>query len=187
MAKLVSLDERWRRAVRDRRAAEARSLSRRAMGPLFFEYLRVEPSVYSARGELYGLRLVVPRSEALERLRGRLILTLDSATEVYAGFRFGKAASEYAYADSTSILDEIETERIAERRPGSSFPLTWNPPGQEMLFVVVPRELPELAAVDGKTLISKPELVRDLIGFYGLRQNLLIAIDTRLRPEHPKG
>jgi hypothetical protein len=178
MRELVTLEARLRQARRGQAAARARSLSRRAMGPLFWKYLSVAPAVFSARGDLYAFRLLVPRAEALARLRHCAVLTLDSATEALAGFRFGRAANEYAYFASRRDVDEVEALGLGERRPGTSFPFAWTPAGREMLFAVVPPVLPSSREVNGTRVVSREELVRDLIGFYGLRQELLAALEA---------
>lgn len=168
------------RVHRDRRAARARSLARRVAGPLFDKYLEVVPSVFSARGELAAFRLTVPAPEALERLSSRIVLTLDSATELLAGFRFGKARNAYVYLESSADLREIEEAGIGERRPGTSFPLAWTPPGWEMMFAVVPVEMPPSFEHGGHRVVTREHLIRDLIGFYGLRTNLIVEIETKL-------
>ncbi len=169
-----------RKVHRDRAAARTRSLARRVAGPLFNKYLGVVPSVFSARGELAAFRLRVPSAEALARLRSRVVLTLDSATELLAGFRFGKASNSYAYFESTDDLREIAEAGIGERRPGTSFPFAWTPPGWEMLFAVVPAEMPPSMEHAGHRVVTREHLIRDLIGFYGLRTNLLVEIETNL-------
>ena len=187
MREPISLDERLRKAKRDRSAARARSLSRRVMGPLFTKYLRVVPGVYSARGELFAFRLTVPRKEALSALKKTAILTLDSATEVLAGFRFGRPPNEYAYFASRDEVNDIEARGLGRRRPGTSFPFAWTPAGHEMLFAVVPRELPTPVEVDGTRVVSQEELTRDLIGFYGLRPDLIAEIEAKLAsPDRPR-
>jgi hypothetical protein len=108
------------------------------------------------------------------------VLTLDSATEAVAGFRFGRAANEYAYFASRRDVAEIEALGLGERRPGTSFPFAWTPPGREMLFAVDPPRLPASIDVGGTRVVSRDELVRDLIGFYGLRRELVTAIEAGL-------
>lgn len=179
-AELKSLELRERRARRDAAAARTRSLSRRAMGRLFWKYLDVVPSVFSARGDFHAFRLLAPRAEVLDRLRRTAVLTLDSATELLGGFRFGKARNDYAYFASQSDVLEIERARLGERRPGTSFPFAWTPPGWEMLFAVVPREMPLATDRNGVRVVARDELVRDLMGFYGLRPDLVAAIEAKL-------
>ena len=157
-----------------------RSMARRLAGPLFKKYLQVVPSVFTARGELRAFRLLVPRAEALSRLRNRAVLTLDSATEVLSGFRFGRARNDYAYFETASDLERIESEAIGERRPGTHFPLAWTPSGWEMLFAVVTEPLPPNLEHVGFRVVTKEHLIRDLIGLYGLRTELLAAIEAKL-------
>jgi hypothetical protein len=108
------------------------------MGPLFWKYLDVVPAVFSASGELFAFRMTAPRAGVLARLRQSAMLTLDSATEVLGGFRFGKARNDYAYFSSTEEALAIEKEGLGLRREGTSFPFDWTPPDREMLFAVVP-------------------------------------------------
>ena len=65
------------------------------MGGLFSKYVAVVPSVFSARGDLYAYRLLVPRVQVLDRLKTTACLTLDSALQAIAGFRFGRATNDY--------------------------------------------------------------------------------------------
>jgi hypothetical protein len=174
-----------RRVLRDASVARTRSLLRRLAGPLFRKYLGVVPSVFTARGELRAYRLLLPRAEARERLRDRAVFTLDTATEVLAGFRFGRAPNDYAYFRSTADLAWIEAARLGERRPGTCFPLAWTPPGWEMLFAVVPDEMPPAAACGGLRLVTREHLIRDLIGLYGPRVELLASIEAKLQPVRP--
>jgi len=172
-----------RRVRRDAEIAHRRSLVRRAGGPLFRKYVDVVPSVFTAGGEFAAYRLVLPAREALDRLRPRAVLTLDSATEMLAGFRFGRNRNIHAYFPSPEDLSAIEWEGIGERRPGTKFPLSWAPPGWEMLFAVVPPELPPHGEKNGFRVVTRDHLIRDLIGFYGLRVDLL----ARLEAELPEG
>jgi len=150
------------------------------MGALFWKYLDVVPSVFSARGELYGLRLLVPRCAALDHLRETAVLTLDSATEAFGGFRIGRARNDYAYFASESEVVAVESAGLAVRRPGSSFPFAWTPPDREMLFAVVPRRMPASAMRGGARVVTRGDLIRDLIGFYGLRVDVVAAIEAKL-------
>jgi len=179
VAELVTLAERARRAERGRRAAMARSLSRRAMGPLFWKYLDVVPAVFSASGDLLAFSLIAPRVDVLARLRPIAVLTLDSATETLAGFRFGKARNDYAYFSSTEEALAIEKEGLGLRRE-TSFPFAWTPPDREMLFAVVPAAPLPSREVDGHRVVTTERLLRDLIGFYGLRGDLVALIEARL-------
>ena len=120
--------------------------------------------MFTARGELRAYRLLIPRLEALERLKASAVFTLDTATEILGGFRFGRARNNYAYFRSTADLERIEESRVGERRPGSSFPLAWTPPGWEMLFAVVPDEMPPIAEGAEFTVVTTEHLIRDLIG-----------------------
>ena len=177
MSDLVSLEARARSARKAARAARARSQSRRAMGRLFAKYVTVVPSVFSARGELVAFRLLAPRAAVLERVRENAVLTLDSATEALCGLRFGRARNDYAYFASLDDLAPIEAERLGARRPGTRFPFAWTPPGREMLFAVVPRAMPPGTRVDGTRVVTREFLVRDLIGFYGLRPDLAALLE----------
>jgi hypothetical protein len=153
------------------------------MGPLFRKYLDVVPAVFSASGDLIAFRLIAPRAEVLARLRSTAVLTLDSATEALAGFRFGRARNDYAYFPYAADATVIETEGLGTRREGTSFPFAWTPPDREMLFAVVPAAMPSTRVVKGHRVVTTERLIRDLIGFYGLRGDLAALIETRLGPE----
>jgi hypothetical protein len=181
MPEPTPLERYARRVFRDAAAARRRSLTRRLSGPLFRKYLAVVPSVFTARGEFRAYRLLVPRTEALERLKGIAVYTLDTATDILGGFRFGRARNDYAYFRSAADLDRIEQMRVGERRPGTSFPLAWTPPGWEMLFAVVPDAMPPLAEAAGFTVVTREFLIRDLIGLYGARVELIATIEAKLQ------
>ncbi|MBN1420955.1 MAG: hypothetical protein JXP34_19445 [Planctomycetes bacterium] len=168
------------RVRRDAEIARRRSLVRRSGGALLRKYVEIVPSVFTATGEFAAFRLLVPAREALDRLRERAILTLDSATEVLAGFRFGRNRNIQAYFDAPDDLPAIEREGIGERLPGTRCPLGWSPPGWEILFAVVPEETPPHEEVRGFRVVSVDHLIRDLIGFYGLRTDLAARIDAAL-------
>jgi hypothetical protein len=180
MADVVSIAARVRQAARDARVARARSLARRLSEPLLRKYLQVVPSVYTACGEFAAFRLLVPSGEALSRLRDRAVLTLDSAAERLGGFRFGRTRIQQVYVSSTGEFDRIGREGIGQRRPGSRFPLQWAPPGWDMLFAVVPRTMPPFTEKDGFRVVTPAFLIRELIGFYGLRADLLARCERRI-------
>ncbi len=126
-ARRVDLASYARRAFRDAALARRRSLVRRLGGPLLRKYLRVVPSVFGAAGELAAFRLQVPSREALELLRERVVLALDSAAEVLGGFRLGSGATIFAYAASSEEIEQIEKDRIGERLPAPSLLVCWMP------------------------------------------------------------
>ncbi len=185
MAEPTFMEKYARRVFRDAAAARTRSLLRRLSGLLLYKYLDVVPSVFTALGELRAYRLRVPRVEAIERLSDRAVFTLDTATEILGGFRFGRARNEYAYFGSASDLDWIEEASVGERRPGTSFPLAWTPSGWEMLFAVVPDSMPPAVAIAGFAVVSREHLIRDLIGLYGARVELLASIEAKLNRTTP--
>jgi hypothetical protein len=169
-----------KRVRRDAAAARVRSLTRRVSGILWRKYLDVVPSVFSACGEFAAFRLRMPPRDALEALRERAILTLDSATALLGGFRFSRNDNVFAYLPVSEDLHFVESSGIGTRRPGSSFPLGWAPPGWTPLFAVVPRALPPYRECQGFRVVTTESLVRDLIGFYGARADLLARIEERL-------
>jgi hypothetical protein len=109
------------------------------------------------------------------------VLTLDSATEVLGGFRFGRRGSEYAYLPSADVLASIAAEGIGERSSAKEFPMSWAPPGWEMLFAVIPSQLPPHLERGGSRVVTPEFLIRDLLGFYGLRTDLLAEIEAKLK------
>lgn len=180
MADPTPMDLYARRVRRDAAIARRRSFVRRSGGPLVAKYMQVVPSVFTARGEFVAFRLLLPAREALVRLRECVVLTLDSATELLGGFRFSRASNAYAYLPSSDDLARIADAGIGERRPGTRFPLSWSPPGWEMLFAVVPHEMPPFRECNGFRVVTREHLIRDLIGFYGLRTDLLVRIEAGL-------
>lgn len=179
MAEPRTLEERARIAARDAAAARRRSLARRAAGPLFWKYVKVVPSVFSASGEFAAFRLHVPGWEALRRLGNRAVLTLDSATEVLGGFRLSQRGLHYAYFADAEGRALVESLELGERLPGDRFPLTWAPRGMEVLFTVV-RDLPPHREAKGFLVVEDDFLVRDLIGLHGVRTELIAEIETKL-------
>lgn len=169
-----------RRVRRDAAAARRRSLARKLGGPLVKKYVRVVPSVFGATGELAGFRLLIPSQEALARLRSSAVLTLDSATELLGGFRFGTADTSFVYLMGSRELEKIAGEGIGIRLGGSRFPLSWAPPGQPMLFAVVPPRMPPCIEKDGFRVVEPAFLVRELLGFHGLRLDLIARIESRI-------
>jgi hypothetical protein len=167
---------------RDARIARQRSLLRRTAGPLLLKYLQVVPTVFSARGEFAAFRLLVSNSIALESLRDRAVLTLDSATEILGGFRFGKARNIYAYLRSRADLEFVEAAGLGERLPSASVPLTWSLGDRRFLLAVVPPEPPAAIERGGFRVVSAEALVRHLIGSYGLRTDLIAEIEAKLAP-----
>jgi hypothetical protein len=49
-----------------------------------------------------------------------------------------------------------------------------------MLFAVVCDDLPPYEHRCGQKIVSLPHLIRDLLGFYGLRMDLLVEIESKL-------
>ncbi len=167
-----------RRVRRDAAEARRRSLARRLGGRLARKYLRVVPSVFGAVGELAAFRLLVPSREALARLAPKAVLTLESATEILGGFRFGSAATSYVYVPSPGDLDAIAEDGIGQRLPGSWFPMSWAPPGQEILFAAVPPRMPPSLQKGGFRVVTPEFLIRELLGFHGLRLDLLARVES---------
>ena len=174
------LAEYERRVHRDTAAARRRSLARRLGGPLVRKYVRVVPSVFGGTGELAAFRLLIPSREALARLRSSAVLTLDSAAERLGGFRFGAGETSFIYLPSSRDLEGIARDGIGERLPGSRFPMSWAPPGQAMLFAVVPPLLPPWIEKDGCRVVEPGFLIRELLGHHGLRLDLLARIEARI-------
>jgi hypothetical protein len=168
------------RVRRDAAIARRRWLARRAAGPLVWKYVDVVPAVFSACGELAAFRLIVPVPEAMGRLRGRAVLTLDRAAEILGGFRFGKSPNIHAYFASSEDFSWIERAGIGRRLPGTRFLLDWAPPGEAMLFAVAPTKLPPHREEKGFRVVTPERLIRDLLGLHGLRPDLLAEIEAKL-------
>jgi hypothetical protein len=169
-----------KKVYRDAAIARRRSLARRAAGPLVWRYLQTVPWVFTACGEFAAFRLLVPGTAALQSLRDRAVLTLDSAAEVLGGFRFTRRGNFYAYFHSPEDLESITEAGIGERRPGTRFPLSWVLPGCEMLFAVVPRDFPPCMESGGFRVVTPEHLVREILGFHGLRTDLLAEMEEKL-------
>jgi len=145
---------------------------------MIWKYLQVVPSVFTARGEFAVFKLLVPVEEAIRCLRDSAVFTLDSATERLGGFRFSRGHHIYAYFGAKSDLDAMATlgQPVTD-------PLTpWLPSlhGQSMLFAVVCDNMPPYNERAGCRLVTHEHLVRDLLGFYGLRRDLLVEIENKL-------
>jgi len=172
------------RVARDAAIARRRSLDRRLNGPLVWKYLQVVPSVFTARGRFAAFELRVPVEETLRRLSDSAVLTLDSASELFGGFRFGRGRHVYAYFRDARDLDRMVTDAIGRRLPGHLRALLLAPDDQDMLFAVVCQELPPHLEHAGQLVVTREHLVRDLLGFYGLRRDLLVEIENKIGKTH---
>lgn len=174
------LAEYARRVHRDAAEGRRRSLARRLGGALVRKYVRVVPSVFGASGELAVFRLLIPTGAALARLRSRAVLTLDSATEILGGFRFGAAPASFVYLPCSADIVGIGRDGIGERLPGSWLPMSLAPPGEELLYTVVPIRMPPSIERDGFRVVDPAFLIRELLGFHGLRLDLVARIEARI-------
>ena len=59
-------------------------------------------------------------------------------------------------------------------------PLVWAPPAWALLFASVPHEPPPEVEIAGFRVVTRDRLLRDLLGFYGLRTDLLAEIEAKL-------
>ena len=180
MAEPGPMERYAKRVARDAAVARRRSLTRRLGGPLVGKYLQVVPSVFTARGEFTAFKLLVPVEEAIGRLSDSAVLTLDSASERLGGFRFGRGRHIYAYFGAARDLDALTTDAIGQRLAGHLVPLLLPPQEQSMLFAVVCEKLPPHCEEAGCRIVTRAHLVRDLLGFYGLRRDLLVQVENKL-------
>jgi hypothetical protein len=169
-----------RRVSREKAMARRRSLERRLGGSLIWKYLQVVPSVFTARGGFRVLRLLVPREKMLVRIRDSSVLTLDSASELLGGFRFGRGGHVYAYFNSSADLEVLVEQKTGEHVADDRMPLLLSPPDQEFLFAVVCETLPPHREHAGRRIVTREHLIRDFLGFYGLRRDLLVEIENKL-------
>lgn len=169
-----------RRVARDAAIARRRSLDRRLGGALVWKYVQVVPAVFTARGDFTAFKLHIPVEEASRRLSDSAVLTLDSATERLGGFRFGRGRHLYAYFGAASDLEPLTVEAIGQ--PVADHLTPWLPSlhEQSMLFAVVCDNLPPYREETACRLVTRAHLVRDLLGFYGLRRDLLVEIENKL-------
>ncbi|MBM4087992.1 MAG: hypothetical protein FJ276_00975 [Planctomycetes bacterium] len=180
MVEAGPMDRYARQAARDAAVARRRSLTRRLGGPLFWKYVQVVPSVFTARGEFAAFELHVPDEQVIAHLSRTAVLTLDSATERLGGFRFGRGRHIYAYFETVPDLDSLVGDAIGRRLAGDLMPLLLAPQEGSLLLAVVCRQLPPHVQATGCRIVTHEYLVRDLIGFYGLRHDLLVAIENNL-------
>ncbi len=180
MAEPSPMERYARRVALDAAVARRRSLTRRLGGPLVWKYLQVVPSVFTARGEFTAFKLLVSVEEAIDRLSGSAVLTLDSASERLGGFRFGRGGHIYAYFGAARDLDALATDAIGQRLAGHMMPLLLTPQEHNMLFAVSCETLPPHCEEAGCRIVTRAHLVRDLLGFYGLRRDLLVEIENKL-------
>ncbi len=168
------------RVARDAAIARRRTLDRRLNGPFVWKYLQIVPSVFTARGPFAAFQLLVPVEEALRRLRDSAVLTLDSASELLGGFRFGRGHHVYAYFADARDVDAIVTGSIGQPIAGHLKALLLAPDDRTMLFAVVCQKLPPHHEQVGQLVVTPEHLVRDLLGFHGLRRDLLVEIENKI-------
>lgn len=180
MTELKPMARYAKRVARDAAIARRRSLDRQLGGPLFWKYVQIVPAVFTARGEFAAFKLLVSVEEATRRLSDSAVLTLDSATERLGGFRFGRGHHLYAYFEAASDLDTLARDTIGQ--PMTDHWEPWLPSLQEqsMLFAVVCKNLPPYRETADCRLVTREQLVRDLLGYYGLRRDLLVEIENKL-------
>ena len=172
------------RVARDAAIGRRRSLDRRLNGSCVWKYLQIVPSVFTARGSFAAFKLLVPVEEALCRLSDSAVLTLDSASELLGRFRFGRGRHVYAYFGATSDVDAIVTDSIGQPLPGNLKALLLAPRNHNMLFTVLCDKLPPYRKQAGQLVVTRAHLVRDFLGFYGLRRDLLVEIENKISATH---
>ncbi len=168
------------RVARDAAIGRRRSLDRRLNGSFVWKYLQVVPSVFTARGSFAAFKLLVPVEEAICLLSDSAVLTLDSASELLGGFRFGRGRHVYAYFRDARDVDAIVTDSIGQHLPGHLRALLLAPNDDNMLFAVVCQKLPPYRKQAGQLVVTREHLVRDFLGFYGLRRDLLVEIENKI-------
>ena len=112
------------------------------------------------------------------------VLTLDSASELLGGFRLGRGHHVYAYFGDARDVDAIVTDSIGQRLPGHLRALLLAPNDHNMLFAVVCEKLPPYRKQTGQLVVTRAHLVRDFLGFYGLRRDLLVEIENKIGVAH---
>ena len=58
--------------------------------------------------------------------------------------------------------------------------MSWAPPGEEILFAAVPAGMPPSIEKGGFRVVTPDFLIRELLGFHGLRLDLLARIEARI-------
>lgn len=169
-----------RRVARDAAVARRRSLNRRLGGELVWKYLHVVPSVFTARGRFSAFQLLVPAGQALRGLKASAVLTLDSASELLGGFRFGSGRHVYAYFEKEGDVDAIVTGGIGKPLPDARGTMLLASQGNEKIFAVVCQELPPHREYAGHRVVTREHLVRDFLGFHGLRRDLIVELENKI-------
>ncbi len=180
MGELRTLQQREREAAQAAAIARRRSLARRVGAPLVWKYLQVVPSLFELAGDFSAFDLLVPESEALLRLSQSAILTLDSASEKLGRFRFGSGRHIFAWFESDRDVESISDHGIGRPVHGTMMPLLLAAQGQPMLFAVVGKKLPPHVWHSGFRAVTRQHLIREFLGFYGLRLDLLVQIENKL-------
>ncbi|MGM0485824.1 MAG: hypothetical protein ACQESR_03565 [Planctomycetota bacterium] len=180
MAEPGHMERYARRVARDAAAARGRSLNRRLGGELVWKYLHVVPSVFTARGGFSAFQSLVPAGEALVRLKGSAVLTLDSASELLGGLRFGSGRHVYAYFEKESDVDAIVTGGIGKRLRDARAAMLLASQEDEKIFAVVCQELPPHREYAGHRVVTREHLVRDFLGFHGLRRDLIVELENKI-------
>lgn len=180
MVELSPMERYARRVARDAAVARRRSLDRRLGGELVWKYLHVVPSVFTLRGRLNAFQLLVPATEALPCLKGSAVLTLDSASELLGGFRFGRGRHIHAYFEQQTDVDAIVRGGIGKRLPNVRSALLLAAQNGDKIFAVVCQELPPYRQCAGHRVVTRQHLIRDFMGFYGLRRDLIVEIENKM-------
>lgn len=176
MGEPLTAEARLRRLRRDQRRVQRDRMARDLAAPLWRQVRGVVPAVFVLAGPASVRRLLAPRETIIAALRPHGIFALDTAMRltVGAGCLAGPDVHAYAAADAVEALAEAGLIEPIEE-PDRVLVRPW--PGAPRLFAVAADPTPPHRTLpDGTRLVTRAQLVRELIGAVGLRFDLLAPL-----------
>ncbi len=155
---------------------------RQAYEPIYRKYRAVVPSIFTRQGDA---RVHVIQSDpalVIGRLKRGAIFTLDTAADMRWGLRLVHAPNMAAYLPCADVLDALEAEGVLV--PDTSNTFIYAPPfpvGPRLFSVVTEETPPHEELPHGFRVVTVDRLVREFIGTFGLRLDLLAALDLHIQ------
>jgi hypothetical protein len=180
-SRIVSTEERYRRAQRDWEAYRRRSLYRRSHAR-FRRDLLLAPHRFLAAEALCIADLHAPAENIREALRGIAVWTLDTALHAATGRRLLRTGDLTGYLPPAALRMLEEKGLIG---PPAALPVSLDPiierPPLLVAHVAEASPLPWSSTVAGDRVVTLDALKRDLVGTLGWRPDLLTQIEALYR------
>ena len=115
----------------------------------------------------------------IEALKDSAVFTLDTASALRWGARLVRTPNVSAHLPDVSRLGRLEADGVLVRDTTNTFIYASPFPVGPRLFVAVSSELPPHETLpSGHRVVTTDRLVREFIGTFGLRLDLLTLLDT---------